>query len=83
MSGRLRLPGVERDAVTVPQSAVRTNGQLSTVFTVANGRARSNLVSLGDARDGRVEILSGLDARERIVANPPATLTDGAPVEVN
>jgi len=83
MSGRLRLPGVERDALTVPQAAVRTNGQLHTVFTVANGRARANLVSLGDVRDGRVEILSGLDAKERIVANPPASLTDGAPVEVN
>ena len=82
MSGRIRLRGAERDAVTVPEAAVRANGQLQTVFVAANGRARSTLVSLGDRRDGRVEILSGLDAKDQIIVNPPAALTDGAPIQV-
>ncbi len=82
MSGRLRLAGIERDAITVPAASVRTSGQLHSVFVIADKRARATLVSLGDARDGRVEILSGLDGKETVVANPAATLTDGAPIEV-
>ena len=81
MSGNLRLSGAERDAITVPSSAIRSNGQLQTVFVIVDNRARATLVSIGDARDGRTEILSGLDGKERIVNAPPATLTDGAPIE--
>ena len=81
MSGNLRLSGEERDAITVPSSAIRSNGQLQTVFVIVDNRARATLVSIGDARDGRTEILSGLDGKERIVNAPPATLTDGAPIE--
>ncbi|MBK5291708.1 MAG: efflux RND transporter periplasmic adaptor subunit [Acidobacteriia bacterium] len=81
MSGRMRLSGEERDAITVPANAIRANGQLHFVFVVANDRARATLISLGDAREGRVEILSGLDGKERIVVLPPPALTDGAPIE--
>ncbi|MFN0101837.1 MAG: efflux RND transporter periplasmic adaptor subunit [Bryobacteraceae bacterium] len=82
MSGRLRLSGDERGAITVPAAAIRSNGQLQTVFVIVDNRARATLVSIGDARDGRVEILSGLDGKEIVVAAPPATLADGAPLEV-
>lgn len=82
MSGRLRLPGDERDAVTVPAAAVRTNGQLQTIFTVQNNRARAALVTVGDTRDGRVEVLTGITATDRVIVSPPAALADGAPVEV-
>jgi hypothetical protein len=41
------------------------------------------MVTVGDARDGRVEILSGLDAKDLLILTPPATLTDGAPIEVS
>lgn len=82
MSGTIRLSGAERDALTVPAAAIRANGQLKTVFAIVNNRARAILVSTGDSRDGRVEIVSGLDGKERIIAAPPTTLTDGAPVEV-
>lgn len=82
MSGRIRLPGEERDAVTIPVAAVRANGQLQTVFTVQNNRARAALVTLGDTRDGRVEVLTGIAANDRVIVSPPAALVDGAPVEV-
>ena len=82
MSARVKLQGAERDATTVPASAIRTNGQLQTLFLLANGRARAVLVSTGDAQDGQVEIVSGLSRNERFITNPPANLTDGAPVEV-
>ena len=83
MSGRIHLPGEERDAITVPATAIRSNGQLQTVFLANANRARAVMVTVGDARDGRVEILSGLDAKDVIILTPPATLTDGAPIEVS
>ena len=82
MSGRLRLSGEGRDAITVPASAVRSNGQLQTVFVIVDNRSRATLVSIGASRDGRVEVLSGLGRNDRIVTAPPATLTDGAPIEI-
>jgi RND family efflux transporter MFP subunit len=82
MSGLLRLRGEEREAITVPANAIRSDGQLQTVFLIVDNRARATLVSAGDVRDGRVEIRSGLEGKERIVAAPPAALADGAPVEV-
>jgi multidrug efflux pump subunit AcrA (membrane-fusion protein) len=81
MSGKIRVPGAEREAVTVPVEAVRVNGQLQTVFVVANGRARASMVTLGARREGRVEVLSGVDAKDRVVVSPPAGLLDGSPVE--
>jgi len=81
MSGRLRLSGEGRDAITVPASAVRSNGQLQTVFVIVDNRVHATLVSIGGARDDRVEILSGLGRNDRIVTVPPANLTDGALIE--
>jgi RND family efflux transporter MFP subunit len=83
MSGRIHLAGEERDAITVPATAIRSNGQLQTVFIANANRARAVMVTVGDARDGRVEILSGLDAKDLLILTPPATLTDGAPIEVS
>ena len=53
-----------------PASAVRQIGQLSFVQVVRDGRAVRRLVKTGPARDGRVEILSGLRAGETILVNP-------------
>jgi RND family efflux transporter MFP subunit len=83
MSRRIHLPGEERDAITVPATAIRSNGQLQTVFIANANRARAVMVTVGDARDGRVEILSGLDAKDLLILTPPATLNDGAPIEVS
>jgi len=83
MFARLRLPGQEGKAVAVPESAAVQRGPLTGVFVVdSQGIARLRWVTLGDARDGRVEILSGLAAGERIVTEPPAALEDGRRVEL-
>ena len=83
MFARLRLGGKGRKAVVVPESAAVRRGPLTGVFTVdGKGIARLRWISLGEARDGRVEVLSGLSAGERIVTEPPAALEDGRRVEV-
>mgnify|MGYP000882757332 CR=1 FL=1 len=66
MFGRLLVPAGERRAVLVPAGAVRRVGQLETVDVYENGSWRSVYVKTGAARDGKVEILSGLSGREAV-----------------
>jgi RND family efflux transporter MFP subunit len=84
MFARLRLPGdagSSSAAVSVPEGAVVRRGPLTGVFTVDDGGvARLRWVTLGTARDGSIEVLTGLAAGERIVTAPPADLEDGRAV---
>lgn len=81
---RLELPGEPRRAIRVPASAVSRFGQIERVFTVADDhRAVLRLVKTAGARqDGRVEILAGLVAGDRVVVSPPPQLREGQRVEV-
>jgi RND family efflux transporter MFP subunit len=81
--GRARLPTASRDALAAPADAIVRRGQLTLAFVAgADGIARLRSVRVGDAHDGRVEILAGLTAGERVIVAPPVTLTDGARVAV-
>jgi HlyD family secretion protein len=50
------------------------------VFRIDNGRARLQPVEIGLQGEGRVEILSGLQAQDRVVLHPSRDLTDGSRV---
>jgi multidrug efflux pump subunit AcrA (membrane-fusion protein) len=80
--GRALFSEGKRSVLAVPGTAVREQGQLRMVFVVRDGVARTRMVSLGDAREGWVEALSGLDAGEKVVLSVPPGLADGARVEV-
>ncbi len=68
--------------VTIPKASVRTDAGSQVVF-VANGAAvERRAVRLGNAKDDRVEVLSGLSAGEKVVLDPPATLKDGSAIVV-
>jgi RND family efflux transporter MFP subunit len=72
----IRFPTGAREVLRVPPAAVIQRGQLTSVFVVdADGVARMRLVTLG--QDG--EVLSGLDAGERIVTSP-ANVRDGVKI---
>ncbi len=65
----VRLPlGAKRTCLTVPESAISVHEGESFVFVPANENlfVRRN-VNLGQASDGRVEILSGLTADDEVV----------------
>jgi RND family efflux transporter MFP subunit len=79
--GVAHLAGDSAQVLTVPEDAIRRNGQLTSVMVATNGKAELRMVKLGQARDGRREVLAGLTAGERLIVNPPATLQDGDPVE--
>jgi RND family efflux transporter MFP subunit len=74
---RVRFRGREREALTVPASAVRRQGQLTSVFVVAEGTARLRLVQVAEQEGDRVEVVSGLDAGEAVIVDAPAGLSDG------
>lgn len=76
--GRAFLPGAERSALTVPEAAVVSRGQLRSVFVVEDQRAVRRLVSLGALSNGRYEVLSGLESGDQVVIEP-AKAVDGGP----
>jgi RND family efflux transporter MFP subunit len=79
---RALFPAGEKQALAVPASAIRQQGQVQSVFVADNGVARARLIKTGATLETGVEILSGLTAGDRVVTNPPANLTDGSKIEV-
>jgi membrane fusion protein, multidrug efflux system len=80
--GRAWLPVGEKPGIAAPKSAVMERGQLSFVWVVDVGNiARMRLVKPGAVQSGRIEILAGLAAGERIVVGGMDKVTDGAKVE--
>jgi RND family efflux transporter MFP subunit len=82
MFGRAFFPLGSRQVVVVPASAIVERGQLQSVFVAEDGAARTRLVTTGQRAKDTVEVLSGLNAGERIVTPVPAGLEDGARLEV-
>jgi len=74
---RVRFRGASREALVVPATTIRRQGQLSTVFVVEDGVARLRLLQAGHEGAEGVEILAGLNRNEVIVNAPPPELTDG------
>lgn len=69
-----------RDAVTVPATAVTSEGQRSHVLVVRDGRVERREVQAGLIWKGRREIRDGLDAGETVVARASAFFRHGDPI---
>ncbi|MCM5569613.1 efflux RND transporter periplasmic adaptor subunit [Burkholderiaceae bacterium FT117] len=70
-------------AVMVPEEAVVPSGAELFVYRVENGKALRTRVEIGQRREGRVEIVSGLAAGARVVTAGQLKLQrDGLPVRV-
>ncbi|MCC6740746.1 MAG: efflux RND transporter periplasmic adaptor subunit [Planctomycetia bacterium] len=67
MFGRFRTACTKREALLVPAAAVRRIGQLESVEVVADGVVRQRNIRTGKAFGADVEVLSGLEAGERVV----------------
>ena len=81
MFGRVRFGSGTLEVLTVPAAALVERGALLAVYVLdETGTARFRLVTRGRSHGDRVEILSGLDAGERIVAADPGRVRDGSPV---
>jgi multidrug efflux pump subunit AcrA (membrane-fusion protein) len=69
--GRARFPRGERQSVLVPQTALLHRGQLDAVYVVGKDQLASlRYVTLGTASAQQIEVLSGLEAGDQVVAQP-------------
>jgi RND family efflux transporter MFP subunit len=79
--GQTRIALERHDgALALPPSAVRTDQSGAYVLVVLADTARRKNVGIGLADAQWTEIASGLDESDRVIAAPPAGLTDGARV---
>ena len=68
--------------VTVPKAAVRTVDGRTIVFVVNDDRVERRAIRAGTENGGKVEVLSGLSAGERVVIEGPDTLVDGERIKI-
>ena len=80
--GKVRFRLGERRVLTAPAASVREQGQMRTVYVADNGVARARFVTLGAHAGDRVEVLSGLQAQEKVVSPLPEGIADGSALEV-
>ncbi|MBY4949050.1 efflux RND transporter periplasmic adaptor subunit [Cupriavidus respiraculi] len=76
--------GEQADAIAVPVTAVRTEGERSFVYVVENGVLAEKAVQTGvrDEESGMVAIVSGLADGARVVRNNLGTLRVGSQVRL-
>jgi hypothetical protein len=77
---RVVFRGGARRALMVPATAVRRQGQVSSVFVVREGIAHLRLIQEGMATSEGVEVLAGLDAGEAVVSSSLPGVVDGSRV---
>jgi len=80
--GRAQFPRGERQALLVPRSAVADRGQLQGVYVLNQNRiAELRFVTLANSSGSQVEVLSGLQSGEQVVANPGNLDLNGKRIE--
>lgn len=79
--GLARFPVAQKEAITVPETAIVRRGQLTGVFVVnKEGKAIFRIVTTGTVSDGQIEVLSGLSEGEEIVSSETGRVTEGAKI---
>ncbi|NVD41743.1 efflux RND transporter periplasmic adaptor subunit [Ensifer sp. HO-A22] len=80
--GRAEIVVAERAAIMVDDSALLYGAPdgMPSVFIVEGGKVKRKTVKAGMRQNGKVEILSGLDTGERVVAKAGASLREGEAV---
>lgn len=79
--GRVRLPVGKARVITLPRAAVVSRGGFDAVFSVTRDNvARLSMVKTGAIYGDRIEILSGVDAGDRVAVSKIDQLSDGVPL---
>jgi len=83
MFARVRLFTSEaRDSAMVPEESLFPVGDDKYVYKVVDGKAVRQKVEIGQRRDGKVEIVSGLAADDVVVTEGHLKIRDGAAVTI-
>lgn len=75
-------PGQRQPRLAVPRPALVTRKDSTFSFRVEGHRVHLVRVIPGTDMNGLVEVMDGLQEGDRVVVNPPASLTDGGRVKV-
>jgi RND family efflux transporter MFP subunit len=71
MYARIQVPAGSRERLLLPLDRVVRVGQLDVAWVATPEGVVRRFLRLGDARDGMVEVLAGLDAGDRVLPPPP------------
>ncbi|SEJ49995.1 efflux RND transporter periplasmic adaptor subunit [Achromobacter sp. NFACC18-2] len=82
MFARVQLLFSEDKALVAPEAALSPSGETQYVYRVENGVAKRREVTIGERREGRVEILTGVAANDMLVVSGLQRVTDGASVTI-
>ena len=70
---KVDVPVAAREALWIPAGAVFHHSELTAVFVLDDqGRPRLRQIRTGVERDGRLEVLAGLDEGEQVATTPDA-----------
>ena len=76
-------PAAQNSHITVPQSALVHQGQLTGIYTISqSGTAILRWIRTGNTFGNEVEVLSGLSADERVIVSAEGKLYNGVKVQV-
>lgn len=79
---RVALVNSRATTLMISSRALKKTGQMQQVFVAEQGTAHMRLVRIGEEIDGRIEILSGLQAGDQVVIDAVDTLHDGQALKV-
>jgi multidrug efflux pump subunit AcrA (membrane-fusion protein) len=80
---KVSIPTGVRNAILVPRSAIRENGQITGLFVVdKSSKARFRLVKIAPYDAEHYEVLSGIEPGENILTQLNNDIIDGIPVEI-
>jgi membrane fusion protein, multidrug efflux system len=83
MFARVRLLTREvQDALVVPEQAIVPQGDEWYVYRVIDGKAQRTKVEIGQRRDGKTEIIKGLEDNDVVVTAGQLKLREGVAVQV-
>lgn len=66
-----------RVTLLIPEQAVLTRGRDRFVFIADDGRAKRVPLTLGSRNDGKVEVINGLEADDKVIINGNDGINDG------
>ena len=71
-----------QETLVVPEQAIVPQGEEWFVYRVVDGKAQRTKVDIGQRRDGKVEILKGLQDGDMVVTAGQLKLREGVPVQI-
>jgi membrane fusion protein (multidrug efflux system) len=83
MFARVRLfTSGSKDTLVVPEESLFPLGDDKYVYKVVEGKATRQKIEIGQRREGRVEVVNGLNPEDVVVTAGVIKLREGAPVSV-